>query len=94
MSSDMFPEGFKQYMFDHLDKERAEAKRKVKMMSETCSECGNEVTIQIMKGTGLCGENCRKTRDGETPKPKSQVDAGITNIIRGQKGGVNLNGIR
>lgn len=28
-----------------------------------CSECGKEIITQIYKGTGVCGENCRKERD-------------------------------
>lgn len=32
---------------------------------EKCSECGDPVTMQIMKNTGICSEICRKHRDGE-----------------------------
>ncbi len=32
---------------------------------EFCSECGDEVVMQIMKNTGICSEICRKHRDGE-----------------------------
>ena len=30
-----------------------------------CSECGKEIITQIYKGTGVCGENCRKERDND-----------------------------
>lgn len=30
-----------------------------------CQICGNEIRIAIMKGSGVCSENCRKIRDKE-----------------------------
>ena len=34
-------------------------------MDELCTECHEPVAIQIMKGTGLCSELCRKLHVGE-----------------------------
>lgn len=84
MSTDMFPDGFWEYMRDH-EEEFA--------VTEKCMECGKDVTIQIMKNTGLCSENCRKAFTGETAKSNAQVDAGITNILAQPRGEVNLRGI-
>lgn len=61
---------------------------------EKCSECGKKIQVAIMKGTGVCGENCRKVRDGEDDRPSAQVDAGVTNILRQPTGEVNLRGIQ
>ena len=61
-------------------------------MEETCGECGSEVKTQIMKGTGLCGELCRKQRDKEPENYRPQTDAGITNILR-RPSGVDPRGI-
>ena len=30
-----------------------------------CQVCGAEIRMTIMKGSGVCSENCRKIRDGE-----------------------------
>lgn len=60
---------------------------------EICIQCAKPVKVQIMKGTGICSELCRKERDGEKDRPRSQADAGITNLLRNDKG-MNLNGIR
>lgn len=62
-------------------------------MNERCSECGAQIKVQIMKGSGVCGELCRKARDGESDKPSAQTDAGITNLLRSPNG-VNPRGIR
>lgn len=62
-------------------------------MNERCSECGAAIKVQIMKGSGVCSEDCRKARAGEFDKPSAQTDAGITNLLA-KPNGVNLNGIR
>lgn len=59
---------------------------------ETCTVCGKEVKTQIQKGTGLCGDNCRKIHEGEVERPKPQMDAGITNQLNNNHS-VNLRGI-
>lgn len=61
--------------------------------TENCSECGNEIKTQIRKNSGVCSENCRKQRDGETDKPSAQTDAGITNLLNQPSGQVNPRGI-
>lgn len=30
-----------------------------------CSECHDEIKMQIFRGTGVCSELCRKLHDGE-----------------------------
>lgn len=80
----MFPDSFIQYV---LDKESD-------MEQETCIICGNEIKTQIMKNTGVCGENCRKLRDGEKAESRAQTDAGITNLLNQPTGEVNLRGIK
>lgn len=42
---------------------------------EQCKICGNPVNTMSFRGTGVCGENCRKIRDGEIDDPKAQVHA-------------------
>lgn len=66
---------------------------KEKNMTEKCMECGKNVTVQIMKNTGLCSENCRKAFFGETKKASAQVDAGITNLLSQPTGEINKRGI-
>lgn len=34
--------------------------------AERCSECYVEVKVMCFKGMGVCSENCRKRRDGDT----------------------------
>jgi hypothetical protein len=86
MSTDMFPESFKQYVFDRLELD--------KMADEKCCECGKSVQTMAFKTTGVCSENCRKLRDGEVDRPGAQTDAGITNLLNQPTGDINLNGIR
>lgn len=62
------------------------------MADELCTICNNKVEVQIMKNTGVCGEKCRKLRDGDKRHPIAYTDAGITNIIA-QPEGVNPSGI-
>jgi hypothetical protein len=38
---------------------------------EHCSECGREVKVMTFKGTGVCGEICRKLNDGEITKEQA-----------------------
>jgi len=38
---------------------------------EHCSECGREVKTMTFKGTGVCGEICRKLNDGEITKEEA-----------------------
>jgi len=44
-----------------------------------CCMCGKKIKTQIFKGTGVCGENCRKNRDNDheswraTDRPKKTV---------------------
>lgn len=56
------------------------------MASEKCSECNKPVETMAFKGAGVCGELCRKRRDGETPEVRSQTDAGITGLLRKPEG--------
>lgn len=30
-----------------------------------CSQCGNDITVMCFLSTGVCSENCRKTRDND-----------------------------
>lgn len=82
-STDMFPDAFKQYVWDQLDLE--------KKMDENCSVCKKKVETMAFKNTGVCGENCRKVRDGEVDRPGAQTDAGITNLLNQPTGEINLN---
>lgn len=34
--------------------------------AELCECCGNEIKVQIFKGSGHCCENCRKKLEGDT----------------------------
>jgi hypothetical protein len=34
-------------------------------MKDLCEYCGNEIKIQIFKGTGYCSENHRKKLEGD-----------------------------
>lgn len=61
---------------------------------QKCSQCGKTIKVQIMQNTGVCGENCRKKRDGEGTHQTALVDAGITNILNQPTGEVNLKEIR
>lgn len=63
------------------------------MHTEKCEICAKPVKVQIMKGTGVCGENCRKTRDNEENRPQAQTDAGITNLLNQPTGEVDPRGI-
>jgi oligoribonuclease (3'-5' exoribonuclease) len=38
---------------------------------EHCSECGREIKTMAFKGTGACGELCRKVNDGEITKEQA-----------------------
>lgn len=76
----MFPDSFIDYCLENP--------------METCSECGKEVRTQVMKGTRLCGEVCRKIRDGEEDRPGALTDAGITNLLNQPTGEINLDGIK
>lgn len=60
---------------------------------EKCKNCGGTVDVQIMKGTGLCGENCRKEFTGETPAARAQTDAGVTAMLNQPRGEVDTRGI-
>jgi hypothetical protein len=31
-----------------------------------CCMCGSRIVTMIYKGTGVCGDNCRKLRDSDT----------------------------
>jgi hypothetical protein len=33
---------------------------------QRCTECKGEIRMQIFMNTGVCCENCRKKRDGES----------------------------
>lgn len=60
---------------------------------ETCSECNSQIKTMAFRGTGVCGEDCRKQRDGENDQPKSQTDAGITNLLNQPTGEIKLDRI-
>ena len=84
MSSDMFPDSFIQYCLENPMSNEI----------DTCSECGKKVETMAFRTTGVCGEDCRKKRDGETDeKPKSQTDAGITNLLNQPTGEIKLDRI-
>lgn len=36
---------------------------------ETCTNCGAVIRTMAFKGTGVCGDICRKARDGDDPSP-------------------------
>jgi hypothetical protein len=77
MSIDMFPDGFVRYVLDN----------------EFCEVCNKEIKTMAFKKTGVCGENCRKVRDGETTEQRAQVHAAIVPAV--VKGKVkNPNAIR
>jgi hypothetical protein len=38
---------------------------------EHCSGCGREIKTMAFKGTGACGELCRKVNDGEITKEQA-----------------------
>jgi hypothetical protein len=59
---------------------------------EKCTQCGGKIYTMAFKGTGVCGELCRKVRDRDADRPRSQVDAGITNLLS-QPEGLNHRGI-
>jgi hypothetical protein len=61
MSTDMFPQGFIDYMLKEGPMGGT--------AYETCTQCGNDIRVQIMRGTGVCSDDCRKERDGDTPHP-------------------------
>lgn len=86
MSSDMFPDTYIDYV---LKAEENMAKDK-----DTCQNCGKEIKVTILRGSGHCSENCRKELAGETARPNAQVDAGLTNILNQPSGEVDPGGIR
>lgn len=43
---------------------------------EFCGVCKSEILTMSFKGTGVCGENCRKRRDKETPDVPAEVTEG------------------
>lgn len=60
------------------------------MVKQDCEICGKKIETMSFRGTGVCGENHRKIRDGEISPSRAQVDAGVTGILRQPEGEVNL----
>lgn len=87
MSTDMFPQGFIDYM---LEQESDMASKK----KDRCKVCDTEIKVAIFKGADWCSEDHRKQLMGETERPSAQTDAGITNLLNQPTGEVNLRGIR
>lgn len=83
MSSDMFPDTYIDYVL----------KAEENMKKDICENCGKEIKVTILRGSGHCSENCRKQLTGEHPRPNAQVDAGITNILNQPTGEVDPGGI-
>jgi hypothetical protein len=52
-------------------------------MSETeeCTICTKPVQVQIMKGTGICSEKCRKIRDGEANPDRALMHAAEPPVV-------------
>ena len=56
--------------------------------TENCTVCGKKIEVQIMKNSGVCGEICRKKRDGEISNEMP------TNLMPGMRAeGINPRGI-
>ena len=55
MSWDMYPDSAIEYLL----------KEGPPVTEENCTVCDSKITIQIMKNSGVCSENCRKIRDGD-----------------------------
>lgn len=84
MSFDMFPDSAIEYLLTHQEEV---------VTSDNCNNCGKKIQVAIFKGSGHCGDDCRKVLSGETPRPSAQTDAGITNLLK-QPRGVDPRGIR
>lgn len=43
------------------------------MSNNVCEICGKEIKVQIYRGTGACGDNCRKVRDEGQRYPEADL---------------------
>lgn len=84
MSSEIIPDTYAEYVIADSEKRKKEL-----LSMEKCKICGKPVETMAQKGTGLCGDLCRKRDTGELPL--NEIDS---NLMPGMKAeGIDPRGI-